>query len=172
MNRMHPPEGGERNYAPSGDDFEPLARDDIPVRSLRRDDLPSIVRIDRRITGSDRGDYYRRKLDEAIDESGIRVSLAAEIDDHVVGFIMARVDYGEFGQTATTAVIDTLAVHPDFAGQQVGSALVSQLLSNLDSLRVETVRTLVAWDDFGLAGFLDRCGFVPAQRLALRLPLN
>ena len=146
--------------------------DSVDVRQLHPRDLEAVIRLDAKILGRRRDEFFKVKLEENLHAAGIRVSLAAEIDDHVVGFIMARVDYGEFGQTATTAVIDTLAVHPDFAGQQVGSALVSQLLSNLDSLRVETLRTLVAWDDFGLAGFLDRCGFVPAQRLALRLPLN
>lgn len=162
----------EPDYSDSqADDFEALSRDAIPLRSLQTADLAAVVRIDTRITGRDRSAYFRRKLHEAIEESGIRVSLAAEIDGHVVGFVMARVDYGEFGQTATTAVIDTIGVDPAFAGQRIGQALVSQLLANLASLRVETVRTVIAWDNFGLGGFLARCGFRPAQRLAFSRPL-
>jgi len=160
------------NYSDqNGDDFEALSRDTLLVRSLDADDLAALVRIDSKITGRDRTGYYRRKVDEALQQSGIRLSLVAEEDGIVIGFIMARVDYGEFGQTATTAVIDTIGVNPSFHGRKVGAALVSQLLANLASLRVETVRTMVYWDNFGLLHFLQRCGFRPAQRLAFSLPL-
>ncbi len=148
------------------DDVENPARHRIPVRSLAEGDLDAIVRIDKRITARDRAGYLRRKLDQAINESGVRVSLVAEIDGQVVGFIMARVDYGEFGQAATAAVIDTIGVDPRFQGRDVGQALMSQLLTNLAYLRVDTVRTEVEWSDFGLNRFLCRCGFGMAQRLA------
>ena len=161
------------NYSdPNGDDFEALSRDEVMVRSLDAADLAALIRIDKRITGRDRTGYYRRKVDEALQQSGIRLSLVAEEDGIVVGFIMARVDYGEFGQTATTAVIDTLGVDPTFHGRQVGRALVSQLLANLASLRVETVRSMVYWDNFGLLRFLHRCGFRPVQRLAFSRALD
>ncbi|HEY5719557.1 MAG TPA: GNAT family N-acetyltransferase [Gammaproteobacteria bacterium] len=163
----------EPNYSnPNPDDFEALARDGIPVRTLQPGDLDSLVRIDRHVTGRDRSAYYRRKLAEVIDESGIRLSLVAEHQGRVVGFIMARVDYGDFGQTATSAVIDTLGVEPEVQGKQVGAALVSQLLANLASLRVETVRSMVHWDNFSLLRFLQRCGFRPAQRVALTRKLG
>ncbi len=85
---------------------------------------------------------------------------------------MARVDIGEFGHTATAAVLDTLGVDPAAQGHHVGRALISQLLANLAALRVESVTTELAWDDFGLARFLAQCGFVPAQRLALSRPIG
>ncbi len=151
---------------PGPDDVEAPARHRVPVRSLAEGDLDAIARIDKRITARDRAGYLRRKLDQAINESGVRVSLVAEIDGQVVGFIMARVDYGEFGQAATTAVIDTLGVDPGFQGRDVGQALMSQLLTNLAYLRVDTVRTELEWSDFGLNRFLHRCGFRMAQRLA------
>ncbi|ROR32475.1 GNAT family N-acetyltransferase [Inmirania thermothiophila] len=159
---------GEPDYSdPSGDDFEALARDRIPVRTLRAEDLPALVRIDRRITGCDRSAYYRRKVREALDESGVRVSLVAEQEGEIAGFVMARVDYGEFGRTDTAAVIDTLGVDPAYVRRGVGYALLSQLLANLAALRVETVRTEIAWNERALGAFLERCGFAPGQRLAL-----
>lgn len=163
----------EPNYSdPDADDFEALSRDEVLVRSLEASDLAGLVRIDTHVTGRDRTAYYRRKVDEALQQSGIRLSLVAEEDGIVIGFVMARVDYGEFGQTATSAVIDTLGVDPGFTGRRVGHALVSQLLANLASLRVETVRTMVHWDNFGLLRFLGRCGFHPAQRLAFSRSLD
>ena len=95
------------------DDFEALARDSIPVRSMTAGDLKALISIDRRITGHDRTGYYERKLAESMDESAVRVSLVAELDGRPAGFIMARVDFGEFGRAEPEAVIDTIGVDPD-----------------------------------------------------------
>ena len=152
-------------------DFGPLARDKIPVRSMKESDLRPLAAIDRRITGSDRTAYFRRKLAEALTESDVRVSLVAELDSVPVGFIMARVDLGDFGRVETTAVIDTIGVDPDYQNKGVGRALISQLLANLGTLRVENVRTEVDWQDHDLLAYLDHSGFLPSQRLCFDLRL-
>ena len=158
----------EVNYGnPATPDFGPLARDRIPVRAMTERDLGALVEIDRRITGHDRSTYFDRKLEEALYESDVRVSLVAERDGGPVGFIMARVDFGEFGRIEPTAVLDTIGVDPEYHGQGVGRALVSQLLMNLLTLRVERVRTEIDWRDRELLGFLDYCGFRPSQHLCL-----
>ncbi|MBZ0214996.1 MAG: GNAT family N-acetyltransferase [Fimbriimonadaceae bacterium] len=160
---------GERDFSDeNGDDFEALSRDVIPVRSMIADDINHLISIDRRITGMTRKAFYQRKVTEALEESGIRISLIAEIDGLPVGFIMARVDFGEFGRTESEAVIDTLGVNPGISHQHVGLAMMSQLLANLSVLKVERVRTEVNWDQFDLLGFLKACGFEPAQRLSFR----
>jgi ribosomal protein S18 acetylase RimI-like enzyme len=151
---------------PADDAPETLSRDRIPIRSMTPEDLPAIIGIDRRMTGFDRSSYFKSKLAEMMGRSGVRVSLVAEIDDGVVGFIMARADLGEFGRTYPAAVIDTIGIHPAFANHGVGRALLSQLLANLSSLRVEVVRTEVRWDEFSLLGFLKHCGFKPSQHLS------
>ncbi len=157
----------ELDYSdPGSDDFDALSRDRVPVRSLSAGDLAAIVRIDRNITGVDRSDYLRRKVDEALHDSAIRVSLVAEVDGHAAGFIMARVDFGEYGRTEPVAVIDTIGVDPGYTGHGVGKALLSQLLVNLAALKVEKVETQVTRENFGLLGFLYACGFAPSQRLA------
>lgn len=164
---------GELDYsAPSGDDYASLARDSVPVRTLCRDDFDAVVRIDRHITGRDRSVYLRRKFAEVLDEAGIRVSLVAESDGLVTGFVMARVDYGEFGRTSATAVLDTIGVDPAAAGAGVGHALLSQLLVNLQALRVDNVRTEIDWRYFDLIRFFADCGFVTAQRIALTLAVD
>lgn len=139
------------------------------IRSLDATDVDAIRRIDRHFSGRDRSDYLEQKIDEALKQSGIRVSLVAEADGLVVGFIMARLDYGEFGLTATTALIDTIGVDPGSRG--AGSALLGQLFANLGSLRVDGVRTLLRWDDVDMIRFLAKSGFQPAPRLALRCVL-
>ncbi len=161
-------DAGMPDYSdPNGDDSEALSRDRVPVRSMREDDLNSVVRIDAKLTDRDRRDYFAAKLKEVMSETGVRVSLVAEVDDLPVGFIMARVDFGEFGQTEAAAIIDTLGVNPDHGKGGVASALLSQLLINLEALNVENVRTRVDWNNLGLLGFLGAKGFAPGQQLSL-----
>lgn len=156
----------EINYGqPAASDFGPLARDNIPVRAMRESDLAAMIAIDRRIIGRDREDYLAHKLGEALYESDVRVSLVAERDGRAVGFIMAQVDFGAFGRVEPVAVIDTIGVDPDYRNQGIGRALLSQLLLNLETLRVELIRTEIHWRDRDLLAFLDSCGFRPSQEL-------
>jgi ribosomal protein S18 acetylase RimI-like enzyme len=166
-------DAGVPDYSDSnGDDYQALSRDRIPVRSLRKDDLDGIVALDAKLTGRDRRAYFEAKLREVMSESGVRISLLAEVDGQVAGFIMARVDYGEFGRAESAAVIDTIGVAPAHSHHGVGSALLSQLLANLHVLHVEYVRTRVTWNNFTLLGFLGRNGFAPAQQLVLTKPID
>jgi ribosomal protein S18 acetylase RimI-like enzyme len=168
---LHLPEAVDRpaeaDYSvPVEGDTETLSRDRVDVRSLAESDLADLVRIDRRIVGCDRRDYIARKVREALLDSGLRVSLTARADGIVAGYVMARLDHGDFGHTEAVAILDTIGVSPDFAGRGVGKALVSQLLANLGAVGADHVETTVASDDVALLGFLARCGFRPSQRLA------
>ncbi|MCW9036109.1 MAG: GNAT family N-acetyltransferase [Alphaproteobacteria bacterium] len=157
----------EEEEVVDGEDYIPLSRDKVLVRSFQESDIAGITRIDSKLTGEDRTKYYEGKAAELLSETGIRVSLVAESEGIVVGFIMARVDFGEFGKMEPTAAIDSLGVHPGFAGGGVGHALLSQLFANLSILNVENVRTQVSNNNFGLLEFLDVCGFESSQRLVL-----
>lgn len=156
------------DYSGAGsDDFEALSRDLFPVRSMRSDDLDAIIRIDAKLTGRKRADYFAAKLKEVMVETGVRVSLVAEIDDHPAGYIMVRVDYGEFGQTEKTAEIDNIGVDPGYSRRGIAQALMSQLMINLGALNVERLRTSVSWNNHQLLEFLDHQSFKPAQQLTL-----
>lgn len=150
----------------ASNDHERLARDSADVASMTPADLADIVRIDRSITGRDRSAYLQAKLAEALDGAGLRVSLAARRDGVNVGYLMARVDRGDFGRTDPVAVIDTLGVDPAHARRGVGRALLSQLFANLGALRVERVETVVTPGELPMLGFLFATGFAPSQRLA------
>jgi ribosomal protein S18 acetylase RimI-like enzyme len=80
---------------------------------------------------------------------------------------MARVDFGEFGNLEKAAEIDTVGVHPAYAGSGIGHALLSQLLLNLSTLKVDSVLVQVSQENLGLQRFLYKHGFRQAQRLVL-----
>lgn len=62
---------------PEANDDERLARDRADVHTMTTADLDAIVRIDRDINGRDRRDYITARLTEAMDDTSVRVSLAA-----------------------------------------------------------------------------------------------
>lgn len=163
----------EIDYGAAGNnDFEKLARDSADVRSMKPQDLQAIARIDHAITGRERSAYIQGKLDEAMSDSTIRVSMTARLDDTIVGYLMARADIGDFGRTEPAAVIDTIGVDPAYTQRGVGHALLSQLFANLGALRVERVETITAPRDHVLLGFLLDAGFKPSQRLAFTRPIT
>jgi ribosomal protein S18 acetylase RimI-like enzyme len=164
---LEPGPGGEIDFgASAANDFERLGRERAEVRSMTRADVSEVARIDRGITGRERGDYIASRFAEAIDDAGVRVSLAAHMDGAVVGYLMARADLGDFGRAEPVAVIDTLGVEPEYAERGVGRALATQLFANLAALRVERVETVVGATDLELLGFFASLGFAPSQRLA------
>ena len=164
--------GDANDYgARPANDFDALARDVTGVRALAEADFEGVARIDRRLTGRDRSGFLRHAFAEALAESGIRISLAAEVDGSLAGFVMARVDLGDFGRPAPVAILDTLGVDPMRQTHGIGHALLSQLFANLTALRVERVETVVALGDIGLLEFFVHAGFGPSGRLAFVKPL-
>ncbi len=151
---------------PGPEAAESLARDGIEVGLLNEGDLEGVARVDRRHTGRDRHGYLCRTVREALADSAIRISLAARMDGGVAGYLMARVDYGDFGRVEPAAVIDTMGVDPLRSRQGIGRALLSQLFVNLRGLRVERVETVVAPGNMDLLGFFYAAGLRPAERLS------
>jgi ribosomal protein S18 acetylase RimI-like enzyme len=153
-------------------EFENPARDGVMIRNLRTDDLEAIVRIDALSVGRRREEFLRTKLKQAFEDTGVAASLAAIVDDHVVGFALARVYYGEFGVMEPAAVMDVLGVHPDYRGRHVAAALVDQLRTNLLGLGIPRLQTEVRWDSPDLITFFQHEGFTIAPRLCLDLDLE
>ena len=149
-----------------------LETDAIPVRTLKESDLQAVVAIDAASSGRRRPRYFELMLERAIKHSALQVSLVAEMDGRVVGFLLATLYYGEFGVVEPTCSLEAIGVDPRYRGRHVGHALMRQLRLNLGALQISTLRTEVAWYDLELLGFLKREGFAPAERLCLEARLN
>lgn len=149
-----------------------LETDSIEIRSLAVADLDWVVRIDSEHSGRSRREYYQIKLEEVERDTGIRISLAALIDGEPAGFLMGRLYYGEFGLPEPMAILDSINVSRAFTGRNVGRALMRQLSTNLRGLGIETIQTLVDWNQWGLLRFFENAGFVPAPRVCLEMRIT
>lgn len=82
-------------------------------------------------------------------DSAIRVSLTARLDDAIVGFLMARADLGDSAEPV--AVLDTLGVDLDYAPRCRPCAAVATVRQP-GALQVERVETVLAPGDLPLQG--------------------
>ncbi len=142
-------------------------RNDLKIRTLTLGDLPRLVRMDHALTGRNRTAWYEGKLQRALADSDVKISLGCEMDGFLVGAVLGSLQYGEFGQPEPIAVLDTILVDPGYARRGVGTALVEDLTRNLRALGIERLRTEVAWDEHDLGRFLGTQGFAPAPRFVL-----
>ena len=149
-----------------------LETDAVLVRTMRQDDLNAIVAIDAAASGRRRPRYFELMLQRTITQAGLQISLVAEVDNRVVGFVIGSLYYGEYGVVEPSASIDAISVDPRIRGKNVGKALMRQLRLNLGALRITTLRTEVSWDHFGLLGFFRSQGFRPSSRLCLECALD
>ncbi|MBI4445238.1 MAG: GNAT family N-acetyltransferase [Acidobacteria bacterium] len=149
---------------------QPLARPQVRVFS--REDLEQVVRLDRKITGSDHRKYYERKLSHLGYRDQINTSLVALVDSEIVGFLMGYIYYGEYGIPESFASIDTMGVAEAYRRQGVARYLFEAFARNMKALEVQKIYTLVDWDQWDLLGLLQTCGFRPSPRLNLELDLG
>ncbi len=149
-----------------------LETDAVLVRNLREEDLAAIVAIDAAATGRRRPRYFELMLQRAVTQASLQISLAAELDNRVVGFMIGTLYYGEYGVVEPSASIDAIGVDARWRGKNVGKALMRQLRHNLAALQITIVRTEVSWDDFGLLAFFRSQEFKPSSRICLECTLD
>ncbi len=143
------------------------------IRLLRQDDLEAIVEIDAKVTGEVRDYYYQRKMESMVNRKGlIGTSFVAEYDGRVIGFIMGNIYIGEFGIPQTTASLDTIGIDPEYATAGLGTLLLEEFVTNVDAAGVESIQTLVDWEDIPLLRFFNRNGFIPSTKLNLERKID
>ncbi len=136
-----------------------MARDAVEVRPLRDDDLPAVVEIDERLGGHPRKEYWVTRFEVA----ALRppwMSLVAELDNRVVGFLFGWTSESEFGIPGPVAGSISSAWTPPYRGRGVGRALVERFVATGRDLRaIEKVFTLIDLEQGAIREFFIRLGF-------------
>jgi ribosomal protein S18 acetylase RimI-like enzyme len=143
--------------------------DKLSVRQLTKDDLDSIVEIDTKVLGETRRDYWVTKIIKQADTRPPDASLVAEIDGKVVGVILGEVSGWEFKVPNNIGWIDTIGIDPDYQNRGIAKVLANGLVTNLKNYSVDTIYTLVNWNDWDLLQFFHAMGFSRGDMINLVL---
>jgi len=143
--------------------------DKLSVRQMSKDDLDAIVEIDSRVLGESRREYWVNKIIRQAENRPVDASLVAEIDGKVAGFILGEVSGWEFKVPNNIGWIDTIGIDPDYQNRGIAKVLAVGLIENLQKYSVNTIYTLVNWNDWDLLQFFHAMGFSRGDMINLVL---
>lgn len=144
--------------------------ENMKIRPLKRGDLETIIEIDEKVLGENRKDYWKRKF-SLMNDKASKVSLVAEMEGKVVGFILGDVSGWEFGVPDTVGWIDTIGIDPVYQKRGLATALANEVIKNLKAIGVRAVYTLVNWNDWDLLQFFHAMGFTRGDMFNLELKI-
>ncbi len=149
---------------------DPMSRTEITVRPLELSDLDAIVRIDEKLSGRPRKEYWQKRLELSM----LRppwMSLVAETDGRVAGFLFGWIGESEFGIAEPTGWIDLIGVDPPYRGRGVGQALVDRFVESGRELRaIGKVATLIDLAQADVREFFVRRGFHHGPMVQMEKP--
>ncbi|MBI4278729.1 MAG: GNAT family N-acetyltransferase [Armatimonadetes bacterium] len=139
------------------------------VRYLDLDDSERIAEIDRQLTGQLRPEYWRDQIFQC--KAGRGISVGAEVDGRLVGYMMGSFRGGEFGLPQEVAWVEHLGVEPEWRGRGIGAMMAEAVFKRCRRRGIETAYTLVGVHDETIHTFFRALGFrqVPFTCLSRRL---
>jgi ribosomal protein S18 acetylase RimI-like enzyme len=144
----------------------------VPViRRMTSQDLDRIVEIDTKVLGQSRPEYWEMKL-ELVEKRSPMASLVAELDGKVVGFVIGDASGWEYGAPENIGWIDTIGVDPAYQRKGIAQTLMSEMVTHLKKVGVDTIYTFVNWRDWGLLQFFDSVGFAKGDMIHLELKVK
>ena len=150
----------------------------VTIRPLSLENIKDIVRIEKRIEGKlgisneERIEYLKEAARYNIERSDPMLSLGAELDDNIVGFIIGEIRIWEFGIGEKTGWIRILGVDPDFQRRGIGRKLGEALLEHFERRGIKRVRTMAEWYTGDLISFFRSLGFNMLNMIPLGKELN
>ena len=136
-----------------------MSRSDVSVRAIEPSDLPALMQIDEKLSSQTRKEYWDRRLEMA----ALRppwMSLVAETDGRIAGFLFGWVAESEFGMSQPTAWVDLVGVDPPYRGRGIAHALIDRFVRSAEQLRaIQKVATLIDLTQADVREFFLRQGF-------------
>lgn len=136
-----------------------IAKREIVVRALTKEDLNAVVTIDAGIEGYSRRDYIEHRLAAALREPALHAQFAATEKGVLVGYVLARVLVGEFGLVHPGLRLEMVGVDAKARGVGVGSQLLHALMAHGRKHRLTEIHTSAAWNDHIMLRWFDAMGF-------------
>jgi ribosomal protein S18 acetylase RimI-like enzyme len=149
----------------------PVQATEVTIRPLSDVDIDAITRIDEKVTGTYRPDFWENRVAYYLRRDP-EASRVAELGGKVVGFMLADLRGGEFGLEETSGWIERFGVDPEVRGKGIGRKMFDALVEHFKAAGAHTLRTFVDTRQTETATFLKAVGFGPSALTALELPLR
>lgn len=154
------------------------------IRDLGPGDLAGVVRIDALHTGLNKPAYWARVLRDLPgrgktgrrtvgrkDAEPLRMGLAIEDRERLIGYLVGEVRAFEFGSEAC-GWVQALAVDPEHLRGGVASALLAEACRRFRTAGVRSVRTMVGRSNVPVLSFFRASGFVGGSFVQIELDLE
>jgi len=137
----------------------------VKIKPLTKDDISDILRIEESIEeelgikNKERIEYLKETAIYNIEHGDPMLSIGAEVDGNLVGFMIGELRLWEFGRGEKTGWIRILGVDPEFRGRRIGRKLAETLLEHFKRRGIKRVRTMVDWYAGELISYFRSLGF-------------
>lgn len=142
----------------------------LVIRRLTARDIEAILKIDEKITGRPHEAYWESKIAEYIARDPA-ACLVAEADGKVVGFILGDIRGWEFN-IPRSGWLEIMGVDPEYQGKGAGRKLAEALFEHFRESGVQTVHTMISWNDPHLVDYFRSLGFSRGEFVHLQKPLS
>jgi len=121
----------------------------LSIRDATSEDLREIQKIERKSFKDPYPSFYMRALLEGLAD----IFLVAEIEDKIIGYVIARVEFGYVGH------IISIAVDPEWRRRGVGTLLMIKVMERLKRYGCESVYLEVRTSNEPAIRMYEKLGF-------------
>ncbi len=144
----------------------------LKIRKIEGKDLERIIAMEA-LNDEEKQKGWRKRMLSFLDDSSEREEIlgyVAEIDDQVVGYILAETRAWEFG-SSLCGWIFAVNVDPQYRRSGIALDLFKIVCQGFKDLDVDTIRTMVRRDEIRLLSFFRSSGFRSGPFTELELKL-
>jgi ribosomal protein S18 acetylase RimI-like enzyme len=136
---------------------EEITKDKLRIRPMEHEDITAVLNVDRSVSGVKRAITYTDLITG--DLGGVLdLSVVAELNGEVVGFILAR--HALIGEPFyEVGFIQIIGINPDQWKQGIARKMVDGLLERCRAKGLKTVRIMLNEKDNQLQGLFSHLGF-------------
>ena len=130
------------------------------IRPMEPEDITAIFDIDHEITRTERAMTYDDLVTAGVGGE-LALSFVAEVDSHVVGFILVRHTYAEdpSGGVTEAACIRNIGVAPAYRRRGIATQLVESLIKDCQSKGLKILMLMINEHDNQLKDFFQHLEF-------------
>ncbi len=142
----------------------------LKIRKIKPEDAKELERIQSLITRSPSKTDFKKIIQDQLNKDK-DVSLVAEVNGRIVGYMISYVIYAGFG-IDKSAWIATFGIDPKFMGQGIGKRLAEEIFKRYQKMGIKNIYTSVRWDSVDLLSFFKTLGFDRSEFINLRKELT